>query len=169
MLFRSRNEALPRGQSWAFGIEPLWWLAVAVSAYAFWHFCLLWKALGARGTIMRLSPEGLIMPSLGFSRPIPWSDVEASNPVGLSGMMGFIFDLRIDPAIHKTTAALAALHGDPSRRAHLIVRVPSVLSVCEKDILRTVGDYKTQAAEPSATAQTYESRSVTSRLGLNGA
>jgi hypothetical protein len=142
LVLASNGAVAPAEEEWIFGVQPLWWLAVALSAYAVWHFVLLWKALGARGTIIRLSPEGLSMPSLGSMNPIPWPDVEARNPVGLSGMFGFVLDLKVDPAKHAGIAGASAVLDDPARRGRVVVRVPSVLSVREKDILRTVQAYK---------------------------
>jgi hypothetical protein len=156
------------GEDWIFGVQPLWWLAVAVSAYAFWHFILLWRVLGAPGVILRLSPEGLVMPSLGSQTPIPWRDVEARNPIGLSGIMGFIFELKIDPKAHTGLLGAAAALDDPAQGGRMIVRVPSVLSVSEKDILNTVSAYKADAVDPRPGAETPKA-AMPSGLGLRSA
>lgn len=164
MVILPNDSLVPDGGDWVFGIEPLWWLAVAVSAYACWHFFLLWKALGTRGIVLRLAPEGLVMPSLGSGNPIPWHDVEASNPVGLAGMMGFILDLKIDPKAHTGIPGASALLDDPTHRGRMIVRVPSVLSVSEKDILGTVRAYKDWAAKTQPRAQNSAAEAAASAM-----
>ena len=47
LVLASNGAVAPAEEEWIFGVQPLWWLAVALSAYAVWHFVLLWKALGA--------------------------------------------------------------------------------------------------------------------------
>lgn len=74
---------------------PIGWIFL-LAAFALWRLGEICYEFGRTGIFLKLTPEGLIMPSLGSCKPIPWSEIQTQQASGWLDLVVY-FDVTADP------------------------------------------------------------------------
>jgi hypothetical protein len=75
---------------------------VLVSGLICWWYISLWRTVKAHDPFFVFMPEGLVMPSLGSDKPIPWEDVRTAWSHGFAAgpWSSFVLEVSADPSVY---------------------------------------------------------------------
>ena len=111
------------------------WPILLFSLVIFFLLFFYWKRFGGAGPFLILSPQGLIIPSLGSNVPIPWSNVRAEEQLGVTFWGGVNIWIKVDPAVYARIS-----HRFKNRPYFLFI--PNVLDVGGRTIRSTIFRYQ---------------------------
>jgi hypothetical protein len=103
----------------------------------------LLKALAMEDFFLRLTPKGLVMPSLGSEEPISWDRVNAEIRPGRDMLRAITLRLKINPQKHTKVLGTTPLF---QRGDRVVVTVPSIFDASRAHIFQTIVRYKAFAA-----------------------
>jgi hypothetical protein len=130
------------GSAGRFDSSELW--VSALFAAVAWplfirYFLQLLKALAMEDFFLRLTPKGLVMPSLGSIEPISWDRVNAEIQPGRDVFRAMTFRLRVNPERHTKVLGTTPLF---RRGDNVVVTVPSIFDASRAHIFKTIVGFK---------------------------